>query len=569
MRKANWLLLVLVVVLSMFLAACSGGDDTTEEDTGTDTQQGSEGDSTNEEGNDGKVLRVVSTSEIPSLDPAQATDSVSIQYTDSLYEGLYRLKTGGEIVSGIANEDETVISEDGLTYTFKLREDAKWSNGEPVTANDFVYAWRRAITPETASVYGEYLMSGAIKNATEIYAGELEPTELGVTAEDDYTLKVELVKPVPYFESFVAFPTFLPLNQAFVEEQGENFAIELDNLLFNGPFVLTEWDNAAGWKLERNDQYWDKDNVDLDGINVKVVKETGTAVSLYEKGEIDRVGLSGEFVDQKKTSPDYYSLSEATVFWLKFNQGSSTKGEYMQNENFRRAIAQGFDKEAFINIVYGNDSIPADYFVPSDFVQNPETGEDFRAKYGNIISYDLETAQSAWEKAKQELGFEEVSLVFLSGDSDVGKAITEFFKSELEKNLEGLTIELQNVPWSEQLEIMDAQEYELAFSGWGPDYKDAISFIDLWETGGANNDIGYSNDEYDALVKSVKNELALKPVERFEAMQEAEKIMLDEAGIGPVMQRKTSVLSKNYVTGMEQLNPFGPSYSYKYVGIEK
>ncbi|MDL4842922.1 peptide ABC transporter substrate-binding protein [Aquibacillus rhizosphaerae] len=566
MRNKHWLLLVLALMLSAVLVACSGNDDTTEEDTGdTDTtEEGTEGEATDGE----NVLRIASTSDIPTMDPPLAEDNVSIQYTDTVLEGLYRLAPGGEIVSGIANKDETEVSEDGLTYTFHLREDAQWENGDPVTANDFVYGWQRAIDPATASFYADYLMSGKIVNAAEIYAGEMAPTELGVTAEDDYTLVVELLTPVPYFESFAAFPTFLPANQAFVEEQGENYALSADSILSNGPFTMASWEAEAGWELEKNDTYWDAENVALDGISVKVVKDSDTALANYEVGEIDRTSLSGTQVNDNKTSPDFNSLAETSVFWMKFNQGSETAGEEMQNVNFRKALAKAFNKQSYIDVVYGNDSNPVNFFVPEQFVEHPETGEDFQTG-SDVLEYDVEAAQEFWATAKEELGFEEITLSFLSGDTDVSKAISEFMKTELETNLEGLTIETVNVPWGEQLEIMKEQTYELAVSGWGPDYADAISFVDLWVTGGANNDISYSNEEYDALVKSAKGELALEPVERFEAMQEAEKIALEEAAIAPIMQRKTSVLSKNYVNGMDELNPFGNDYSFKYVELDK
>ncbi|GGM24943.1 hypothetical protein GCM10011351_08260 [Paraliobacillus quinghaiensis] len=273
---------------------------------------------------DEKVLNLSATAEIPSMDPALPTDNVSFQYLDSVYEGLYRIGQGGVIESGVADKDATEVSEDGLTYTFHLNEDAKWSNGDPVTAHDFVYAWQRAIDPATASVYGEYLLSGKVVNATEIYNEELAPEELGVSATDDHTFVVELLKPVPYFDSIAAFPTFVPLNQEFVEAQGENFALEADTMLYNGPYALTEWDTGTNgsWVLSKNDQYWDKENVALDAINVQVVKDQDTRLQLYQEGTIDRVGLSGTQVDANKTSPEYASLSEMVVFWLKFNQDS-------------------------------------------------------------------------------------------------------------------------------------------------------------------------------------------------------------------------------------------------------
>ncbi len=578
MRGNKWWLLVLALVLGLVLAACSFEDSAEEDDTDTDNVEENETDGESEsDGEEGeKVLRIASTSDIPTMDPILAEDNVSFQYTDTVYEGLYRLAPEGEIVSGIAKKDETEISEDGLTYTFHLREDAQWENGDPVTAHDFVYGWQRAIDPNNGSFYANYLMNGKVKNAAEIYVTEddesdvepLDPSELGVSAPDDYTFVVELEKPVPYFESYAAFQTFLPMNQEFVEEQGDDFALSPDSILSNGPFKMTEWEAEAGWELEKNETYWDAENVALDGISVKVIKDADTALSNYEVGELDRVTLSGAQVQDNQTSPEFLSLTETSVFWLKFNQDSETASEYMQNLNFRKALAKAFDKQAYIDVVYGNDSTPVNFFVPEGFVEHPETGEDFQTG-SDVLAYDVEAAQEFWEAAKEELGFDEVTLSFLSGDSDVAKNISEFMKTELETNLEGLTIEANNVPWAQQLEIMREQDYELAVSGWGPDYKDAISFVDLWITDGENNDIGYSNEEYDALVEAAKGELATSPVERFEAMQDAEKIALEEAAIGPIMQRKTSVLAKDYLKGMESLNPFGNDYSFKYVDIVK
>ncbi|SHM42108.1 peptide ABC transporter substrate-binding protein [Gracilibacillus kekensis] len=567
MRQTKLFLLVLTFILTLVLTACSFENGTNNEDAQDSSQEKDAEEQL--EGTEGEnVLRISSTSDIPTMDPIMAEDNVSIQYTDTVYEGLYRLAPEGKIVSGIAKKEETEVSEDGLTYTFHLREDAQWENGEPVTAHDFVYGWQRAINPDNKSFYANYLMSGKLKNAAEIYGGDLEPSELAVSAPDDYTFVVELEKPVPYFESYAAFPTFLPMNQAFVEEQGDDFALAPENILSNGPFKMTEWNAEAGWELEKNEDYWDAENVALDGISVKVIKEADTALSNYEVGELDRVTLSGAQVKDNQTSPEFNSLAETSVFWMKMNQASESAGEEMQNLNFRTALAKAFDKQAYIDVVYGNDSNPVNFFVPENFVEHPETGEDFQTG-SDVLAYDVEAAKEAWNTAKKELGFEEITLSFLSGDSDVAKNISEIMKTELEKNLEGLTIETVNVPWAQQLDIMREQDYELAVSGWGPDYKDAISFVDLWITDGENNDISYSNEEYDELVNAAKGELATKPVERFEAMQEAEKIALEDAAIAPIMQRKTSVLSKEYVKGMDQLNPFGNDYSFKYVELDK
>ncbi|MDX8045785.1 peptide ABC transporter substrate-binding protein [Gracilibacillus sp. S3-1-1] len=546
MKKRMLFLLMITITLSMALVACSSGDDA---------------------GSESKVLRVAEKQDIPTMDPIMTEDNISTQWIDNVYEGLYRQAPNGEIVSGIAKMDETEVSEDGLTYTFHLR-DANWENGDPITAHDFVYAWQRATDPDSGSFYGNYLMSGKIKNSKEIFDGEMEPEDLAVSAPDDHTFVVELETPVAYFDSYVTNSTFLPVHQEFVEEQGDNFSLSPDAILANGPFKMTEWKTEDGWKVVKNEDYWDADNVALDEINVKVIKDNDTRLSNYEAGNLDRVTLAGAQVKDNQTSPDYTSLSEASTFYLKLNEEPLNGSDYMKNVNFRKAIAKGFDKQAYIDVAYGNDSVPVDEFVPRDFEEHPETGEDFQV--GNdTLSYDVEAAQEYWEKAKEELGFDTVTLTFLSGDDETAKSVSEVMKTELEKNLDGLTLDTKNVPWSQQLDLQREDDFDIAASGWGPDYKDAISFLDIWVTDGENNDVNYSNEEYDKLIASVKGELANKPVERFEAMQEAEKILLEDAAIAPIMQRKTSVLIKNYVKGFDHFNPYGNNYSYKYVDIEK
>ncbi|WP_277679629.1 peptide ABC transporter substrate-binding protein [Gracilibacillus dipsosauri] len=558
MKQKSGLLLLIFTILTFVLAACSF-----ENDNSSDDKQSEEGSSEEE-----NVLRIAETADIPTMDPIMTEDNVSTLWIDTVYEGLYRQAPGGEIVSGIAKKEETEVSDDGLTYTFHLREDAKWANGDPVTAQDFVYGWQRAVNPDNGSFYGNYLMSGKIKNAEQIFAGELPPEDLGVSAPDDYTFVVELEVPVPYFDSYVINSNFLPAHKEFVEEQGDQFSLSPEGILANGPFKMTSWQADSGWKLEKNEEYWDAENVALDGISVKVIKQADTRLSNYEVGELDRVTLQGSQVSENRTSPEYQVLSETAVFYMKMNQESLEKSEYMQNKNFRMALAKGFDKQAYIDVAYGNDSTPIDFYVPTEFIQHPETEEDFQTG-SDLLSFDVEAAQEYWAAAKEELGFEEVSLSFLSGDTDTAKSISEVMKTELEKNLEGLTIETKNVPWAQQLDLMREKNYELAVSGWGPDYLDAVSFLDVFVTGGENNDVGYSNEEYDSLIKSAKTDLALDPVARFEALQDAEKILLEDAAIAPIMQRKTSVLVKDYVEGLDVRNPFANNYSFKYVELNK
>ncbi len=289
------------------------------------------------------------------------------------------------------------ISEDGLTYTFKIR-DAQWSNGTPVTAHDFVYAWQRAINPDTASPYGPYLMAGMVKNATEIGEGKAEIADLGIKAEDDKTLIIELERPVAYFLSLMSFGTFLPLNEEFVTAQGDKYATNSEAMIYNGPFSLADWDGTGNWKYVKNDKYWDADTVKLDEIIVDVVKETSTAVKLYEQGKKDRVTLSAEYAMQYADDPTIINELETAVFYFKMNQVRDGKPTPLANADIRKAIAKGYNKEELADAVLANGSIAANYLVPTEFTFD-ENGKDFRDYSKEFSAYNVEEAQESGQKA--------------------------------------------------------------------------------------------------------------------------------------------------------------------------
>lgn len=243
-KKLLW---VFLLTLSILLVACNEDKNTKESSTKEpETTEGKD----SAELDEVQELNLVAGAEIPSMDSVLADDAVSFNYLNNVMEGLYRLNQENIPVPAMA-EGEPEVSEDGLTYTFKLR-DANWSNGTPVTAKDFVFSWRRAIDPETGSSYGPYMMQGLIKNATQISMGEMAKEELGVEAVDDKTLKVTLERPVPYFMSLMSFGTFYPQNEEYVTEKSNSYASNSDNLIYNGPFVLTEWDGTGlSWSLEK------------------------------------------------------------------------------------------------------------------------------------------------------------------------------------------------------------------------------------------------------------------------------------------------------------------------------
>lgn len=546
-KKKGFALATSVTLLSSaFLAACSGGEEET-----SSNNQGSEGGADEEQ-----VLNLLDSSDIPSLNPTLATDAVSFNVLNNVNEGLYRMDDEDNPTPGIAEDHD--VSEDGKTYTFKIREGATWSNGEPVTANDFEYAWKEVLNPDNASQYA-YVMS-IIEGAEAYNTGEGERDAVGVKALDDQTLEVKLTAPADYFLGLTSFGVFMPKLESFDKEQGENFGTSAETTLYNGPFKLESWEREQGWKMVKNDDYWDAEAVKLDEINVKVVKEVSTGVNLYENGDVDRTGLTSELVAQYQDNEDFSTVVEPTLFYLQFN----TAVEALDNQNIRNAIDAAYDKAAISETLLANGSIPANYLVPKDFVTGPD-GKDFREANGDIGGYDVDKAKDLWEKGLEEIGQDSVEIELLNYDSESAKQIGEFIKGELEKNLPGITLTIKQQPFNNKLDLENKGDFELTFAGWGPDYQDPMTFVDLFVTDGPYNRGKWSNEEFDKLIESAKSSTDAE--QRWADLQAAEKIVLEENAISPVYQRGSARLTKPYVKDIVE-HAFGADYSYKWAFIE-
>jgi len=504
-----------------------------------------------------KEVTLISTTDVPQLDPTMTTDSTSIIVTNNIFEGLYRLDGENKPTPGIAESVE--ISEDKKTYTFKLRKDAKWSDGSNVTADDFIYSWKRALDPKTAAEYAYILQD--LKNANKIMAGEASLDDLGVKKVDDNTLEVQLEAPAPYFLGLTSFPTYLPLKQEFVEKQGDKFATSVDTMLFNGPFVLSDWKANQGWTYKKNKDYWDNGTVKMDQINVKVVKEISTGVNLFESKEVDFAPITSEFVSQFESSEDYKTRPDARINFLRFNQ----KNKALKNENIRKALALGFEKQGVTDVILNDGSQPANFIVAKDFTFTPD-GEDFRAKYPDLQSYNADEAKKAWEAGLKELGVKSVELSMLSRDEDAFKKVSEFLKGELEKNLPGLTVNIKQQPFKNFLDLESKGEYDISAAGWGPDYQDPMTFLDMWLTGGSFNRMGYSNPEFDKLIKDAKMEA--DEAKRWSTLQEAEKMLLaDDYAIAPIYQKGEAYLQRTTIDKLYR-HPFGADMSFKWMEVK-
>ncbi|MFC4620112.1 peptide ABC transporter substrate-binding protein [Camelliibacillus cellulosilyticus] len=554
--KAKWLMFVSVMlVLSLFLAACGGGNN----------NSSSSGSKTSGKLADKQVLKLTEAADLPTLDAAMSTDTTSGDVLQMISAGLMMIDDNKVKPDMAASEPE--VSKDGKVYTFKIRDNAKWSDGSPVTAQDFVYAWQRAIDPKTASQYAYIFASANIKNAEKIddknsdLYGKVD--QLGVKAIDDHTLQVTLEKPTPYFTSLMSFPTFQPLKKDFFEKQGDKYAQEPDKMLYNGPFVLATWNHGSGWTLKKNPNYWDAKNITLDEVDYNIVKDTTTNVNLYKTNKIDLTGLSADYVNLYKDKPDFHNVPGNCVFFLKLNV---KKVPALKNVKVRQAIAESIDRENMVNVLLNNGSLPAHYYVPKDFTKGPD-GKDFRdvAPKGYLLKGQKD-AKKLWAEAKKELGIKNLNLEYVTTDNDLSGKMAEYIADQISKTLDGVKVTINKQPWNQYLKMDNNGDFDIGGgSGWCPDYQDPMTFLDYFTSTNSGDTGGWVDKHYDDLIKKANN-LGNNPAERWKVMQEAEQYLVEQAPVVPTYQKGSAVVVKPYVKGIV-FQSYGSSIDYRHAKI--
>ncbi len=540
--KKSILAFVLAMTMIVGLAGCGGSGATSSgESTGAAAGSGSSG---------GGDLNVMLETPVQSLDPQQATDGTSFEVIADYTDGLMQMDADGQPIPAIAESYE--LSDDGKTYTFKLR-DAKWSNGTPVTAADFVFGWQRAVDPKVASEYA-YMMSdiGQIKNAAEIIAGEKDKKELGVTAVDDKTLKVELNVPVSYFLSLMYFPTYYPVNEEFFSSVGDTFGTSPDTVLSNGAFVMDDYQpSATAFHLKKNEDYWDAGRIQLSGLNYQVIQDSQQALMSYQTGDLDTTLINGDQVDQVEGDEAFQAIGAGYLWYVSPN---ISKVKELANLNIRMALSMAIDRDAITEEVLKDGSAPTYTAVPKDFATGPD-GSDFaedQTKYSDVCRFDAKKAAEYWEAGLKELGTDKIDIEMVVDDDDAPKKVAQVLKDQWETTLPGFTVNIKTEPKKQRVEDLQDGNYELGLTRWGPDYADPMTYLGMWITDCAENYGCWTNEEYDKIIEECRTgELATKPEERWTRMYDAEKIVLDEAVIFPIYtQCNAEMLSPN-VTGIE------------------
>ncbi|KRN88042.1 oligopeptide abc transporter substrate binding protein [Lactobacillus amylovorus DSM 16698] len=504
-----------------------------------------------------QVLNWSETTQLSTQDPSLATDTTSFQALLNTGDGLYRLDKNNKPQLSLATKAKT--SNNGKTYDFYLRKNAKWSNGDPITAKDFVYSYRRTVNPATKSQMAFYLYQ--IKNAQAINSGKKQPSSLGATAVSKYHLRVQLTRPLSYFKILLAWPLFFPQNQKVVQKYGKLYGTQAKYTVSSGPFTLTKWNgNNKVWSLVKNKNYWDAKDVKLSKVNEQVSESTTTSYNLFQAGKADETGLTGQQVASNKNKAGYHARLSSAIRRLELNQN---KVKAFKDLKIRQAFSYAINRQQLANNILKDGSIPAKGFVPSGMGTNPKTGAQFEddAYVKSGVSYDLQKAKSLLKQGYKETGTKSINVTLLASDDDTSKQTAEFLQSQLDR-LPNVNISVQSIPFTQLISRQTAGNYEITLKNWQAVFGDPINFLDVFQKGSSYLNNGWNNNQFNKLLDQSENVYGNDPVKRWDKLVAAEKILMKDQGTIPLIQVAHPQLLKTNVKGVS-FNPTGVPYDFK------
>ena len=500
-------------------------------------------------GDDSSTYTYSSELDIKNLDSSDAEDGCSFTALHAIIDGLMKPAKDGTTTYGIAKSSE--VSEDGLTHTYKLR-DAKWSNGDPVTANDFVYAWHRIFKNKgnyyymfcdgIANIAGAQELSDKIDAEQDLTDDDLN--SLGVKAVDDKTLEVTTTTRVSFFDELMSFPCFYPINEKFCEKQGDKYGKSADSVLANGAFTMTNWEPGSVAEFEKNDKFYAAKDVKIDKLVMKLVQEPKVAAQSFEAGETDFAIINSDLVDKYKKDESFKNISEGFLFYIQPNLENSD----LANLNVRKALSLAINRKDLCENVLKDGSQAASGFVPSGLSISPE-GKDFRDEADTYTSYDKKAAQAALDEGLKELGKSEITLRVTYGTDESPMDVFATYLQNALSKLDGIKVEM--VATTKQDRIYNKQkngDFDLATTRWGPDYGDPTTYLTMGISTNGNNYGKYTNSELDALMDKVANESDANT--RWQEMKDAEKILLDDYAYIPIFEKGAATLQNPKVKNL-------------------
>lgn len=510
---------------------------------------------------EGQVFRKVIPQDMTTLDTAMITDSVSNDIAEQAFEGLFSLDKNDKATLAIA-KNMPKKSKDGKTLIFDLKENAKWSNGDDVTANDFVYAWRKVVNPKTGSEYA-YIMTD-IKNADDINAGKKPVESLGIKAINKHKLEIQLNRPIPYINELLTLSTFYPQNEKISKKYGEKYGTKVEKTVFNGPFKVDKWKHEDKILLSKNNNYWDKKNVKLEKVNYKVLKDKQVGASLYETGSIDDTLITADQVNKYKDSPALKKRITSGNFYIKLNQ---KKVKEFSNKNLRLAIARSINKQGYVDAVKNDGSSPSNTLTAKG-VAKVEGDKDYTSTINSPLDFNPKLANENWQKANKELKIEKFTFTMNTEDTPDAKISAEYIKSQVEKNLPGITLKIKQLPFKQRIALETKMNYEASLSGWGADYSDPTSYLGTMTKDNPQNNTGWNNTSFDNSYNEVNGKLLKYIDKRNETMKNMEELLVSDAPIAPIYQKGEAHLTNPQVKGLIY-HVVGPDTTLKNVYIDK
>ena len=486
--------------------------------------------------------------EPPNLNPITTTDATSGNVLRLTTAGLMKLDANDKPVVDLA--ESYTVSEDRKTYTFKLRKDAKWNNGDPVTAHDFIFAWTTAMKKETASNYG-FILYDNILNGDKYFAGKCDESELGCKAIDDYTLEITFKQPIPYALNLLAFTTYLPINQKLYEAAGTNAAgdslynTEMNLMGYNGPYKITSWSHNSEMILEKNENYYDPASVTIPKIKFTMMNDANTRMNAFQGGQSDSIVLNAQQIEQMKAMNEpIYSYVDNSNWYFQYN----LKSEAMKSPKVRKALGDAIDPQSFIDNVLKDGSALANGLVPTS-ISGANNGKYVDGRE-DLLDHDLEGAKALFDEGLKELNLkpEDVKLTYVCDDTTDSQVFAAYFQQQWKKVL-GINVEIKPLGFQARLDAMRNGNFDIVLAGWSPDYDDAMTFLDMFMVGNGNNYGKYDNQKYNDLLKQAMEEP--NAAKRQELLHQAEAILIKQDWAAyPIFFQKRSYVQSNKVQGV-------------------
>ena len=444
------------------------------------------------------TITLMQTNELLSLDTSNHADLTTWNILENTMEGLYKADSKHQPAPAMATKVVSPTA-NGTLYTFPLRHNAKWSNGDPVTAQDFVTAWQRSVAPTAKSGYN-YIFSG-IKNADAIIAGKKAPQTLGVKALGRYQLQVELEHPMPYFNKMMVMPAFFPENQNALKKFGNNYGTSSQRLYYNGAFKATGWDGTnESWTLKPNKYYYDKKAIHLQAIKYLVVKDPNTAHEFFEQHKLDDATITGVTAKELQKDKNLIHQKRAGNYYLRINLANN---QPLTNNNMRQALNLVLDRRALTKDVLADGSVPAYTYTAKDLATDPTSGKDFASEHQPQQTYNVALARKLWQKGRSEAGLKKtVNLTLIGDDQTVTKNVAQFVQASIQKNLPAVKVTMRNIPEKSASAAVKSGKFNLAQTLWLADFADPISFMGILTKNNPQNYGKYNDDEFNQLYQA-------------------------------------------------------------------